>query len=645
MTTAQGVLQVAIASQDEHQKHSSHHEITILVIHHEQDCREFFHQALVSESYQVIEHARADEARAHIEQLGLPDAVLLAAHLPDDDAFELCRWIRALPAGAQTSVIFIHDRQADIQPALEAGADEFVLQPVTPELLRWRIHQGLRLRQALRQHQEEQERLELVLKVSEISTWDWDMVSNQMTFSPSWYTMLGYQPEEMSGDLQDWQDLIHPRDRDEVRAALENHIQFGEPYQVTCRIRSRHGWWKWVLSAGQVTRYDADGRPVWMTGTYSDIDSTKRIQEALRKSEERHRIISDTISDYAYAYIVNEDGSLKKDWATQAFYDITGYTFQELEDIGWERLIHPEDMGIAGQRHVRLLSGEVDVSEFRVITKSGEVCWLRDHAYPVIDEDSRRVVRIYGAAQNITQRKQYEQQLQQQARELQDRNEELDAFAYSVAHDLKNPISSMMGFASLVQSYYDRMPDDQVREYLSLIMESGYKLKDIINALLMLAGVNKMGSVEMGELDMGQIIEDARRRLQTLIDESEAQIIAPGEWPRASGYGPWVEEVWANYISNALKYGGRPPIIELGADTLDNGMVRFWVRDNGTGLTPDEQQKIFTPFTRLNQIKIEGHGLGLSVVQRIVQKLGGEVGVESAVGQGSVFSFTLPRAE
>jgi two-component system, sensor histidine kinase and response regulator len=74
-------------------------------------------------------------------------------------------------------------------------------------------------------------------------------------------------------------------------------------------------------------------------------------------------------------------------------------------------------------------------------------------------------------------------------------------------------------------------------------------------------------------------------------------------------------------------------------------MVRFWVRDNGTGLTPDEQQKIFTPFTRLNQIKIEGHGLGLSVVQRIVQKLGGEVGVESAVGQGSVFSFTLPRAE
>jgi light-regulated signal transduction histidine kinase (bacteriophytochrome) len=216
-------------------------------------------------------------------------------------------------------------------------------------------------------------------------------------------------------------------------------------------------------------------------------------------------------------------------------------------------------MGIASQRYGRLLSGEVDVSEFRVITKSGEVCWLRDHAYPVVAEDSRTGVRIYGAAQNITQRKQYEQQLQQQARELQDRNEELDAFAYSVAHDLKNPISSMMGFASLVQSYYDRMPDDQVREYLSLIMESGYKLKDIINALLMLAGVNKMGSVEMGELDMGQIIEDARRRLQTLIDESEAQIIAPGEWPRASGYGPWVEEVWANYISNALKYGGARP--------------------------------------------------------------------------------------
>ncbi|MBC7869758.1 MAG: sensor histidine kinase, partial [Chitinophagaceae bacterium] len=114
------------------------------------------------------------------------------------------------------------------------------------------------------------------------------------------------------------------------------------------------------------------------------------------------------------------------------------------------------------------------------------------------------------------------------------------------------------------------------------------------------------------------------------------------KWPLAAGYAPWVEEVWTNYLSNALKYGGKPPSIELGADEQPDGMVRFWVRDNGNGLTPEEQTRVFTPFTRLNQVKVEGHGLGLSVVQRIVDKLGGQVGLESSVGQGSIFSFTLP---
>jgi len=123
-------------------------------------------------------------------------------------------------------------------------------------------------------------------------------------------------------------------------------------------------------------------------------------------------------------------------------------------------------------------------------------------------------------------------------------------------------------------------------------------------------------------------------------------------WPAALGYGPWIEEVWVNYLSNAIKYGGQPPRMELGADPLPNpppqagegkggGMVRFWVRDNGSGITPEDQSRLFAPFTRLDQIRAGGHGLGLSIVRRIVEKLGGQVGVESQVGSGSTFSFTL----
>jgi signal transduction histidine kinase len=108
------------------------------------------------------------------------------------------------------------------------------------------------------------------------------------------------------------------------------------------------------------------------------------------------------------------------------------------------------------------------------------------------------------------------------------------------------------------------------------------------------------------------------------------------------GYAPWIGEVWINYISNALKYGGQPPHIELGTSIQIDNTVRFWVRDDGPGLTPEVQARLFVPFTQLKQIQTEGHGLGLSIVQRIIEKLGGRVGLESGPGKGSLFFFTLP---
>ncbi len=112
----------------------------------------------------------------------------------------------------------------------------------------------------------------------------------------------------------------------------------------------------------------------------------------------------------------------------------------------------------------------------------------------------------------------------------------------------------------------------------------------------------------------------------------------------ALGYAPWVEEVWVNYLSNAIKYGGRggePPRMELGAEAQADGMIRFWVHDNGAGITPEDQARLFTPFTRLDQVRAAGHGLGLSIVRRIADKLGGHVSVDSQIGEGSTFSFTL----
>lgn len=236
-----------------------------------------------------------------------------------------------------------------------------------------------------------------------------------------------------------------------------------------------------------------------------------------------------------------------------------------------------------------------------------------------------------------------QEMLLRQTAQLQSRNDELDAFAHTVAHNLKNSVASMMMPASVALKYYDRMDDEQRQMTLAEIVDSGYKARAIIEAILLLAGVNRQNTVEIGLIDMHEVILSVQNRLHSMIAERQAKIIMPAHMPSAIGYIPWVEEVWANYLSNALKYGGTPPHITFGGKLQPDGFVRYWIGDNGPGISIDDQGMLFTPFTRLSQAKIEGHGLGLSVVQRIVQKLGGQVGVESELGSGSVFWFTLPK--
>jgi signal transduction histidine kinase len=258
------------------------------------------------------------------------------------------------------------------------------------------------------------------------------------------------------------------------------------------------------------------------------------------------------------------------------------------------------------------------------------------------DQDDRFLVETLAASAAVAlDNARLVEQLRDQTDELQTRNEELDAFAHTVAHDLKGPIGVIIGFSEALEENLEAIPPEDVLRYLRTITRNGRRMNSIIKELLLMASV-RTTQLKIAPVDTAAVVKEALDRLAYITDNKQVEIVQPKSWPVALGYEPWIEEVWVNYISNAIKYGGDPPRVELGATKQPDGSVRFWTLDNGPGIEAEDRERLFIPFSQLQPIRAQGHGLGLSIVRRIVEKLGGSVGVDSQAGQGSVFFFTLP---
>ena len=229
------------------------------------------------------------------------------------------------------------------------------------------------------------------------------------------------------------------------------------------------------------------------------------------------------------------------------------------------------------------------------------------------------------------------------SQDLAQKNAELDAYAHTIAHSLKTPLAAAVRFLEILNKFKsDGLSAEQ--QHLAEQAQSALAMTgEAIDALLLLSTVAQK-NVELNPLDMESLVGQALNQLAEMISRTQSTVRVPPTWPQALGYAPWVGEVWLNLLSNALKYGGSPALIEL-AGVSDRAHVRFSVRDNGKPLSEDERNRVFTPFTRLHQERASGHGLGLATVQRIVTKLGGMVGVTDGSGGGNEFFFTLPAAQ
>jgi PAS domain S-box-containing protein len=359
------------------------------------------------------------------------------------------------------------------------------------------------------------------------------------------------------------------------------------------------------------------------------------IENAIRRhrAEEQVRKLTRAV-EQSPASVVITDTEGRIEYVNPKFTSLTGYTSDEVLGKNPRILKSGEQASeFYKQLWTTILAGREWRGELHNRKKNGDLYWEQSSISPVRDREGN-ITHFVAVNEDVTERKQLEEERERLISEL-------DAFSHTVAHDLKNPLSAVLGFAELLTAEDVELSSKDVRESLQAVHQSARKMNSIIEELLLLAGVRKT-DVERLPVEMAAVVSGALQRLSHMTAEYGPELIIPERWPGAFGHGPWIEEVWANYLSNAMKYGGKPPRLELGADTTGDE-ARFWVLDNGSGLTREQQSRLFTPFTRLHQARATGQGLGLSIVRRIMEKLGGEAWVESEPGKGSRFGFTLPR--
>jgi PAS domain S-box-containing protein len=376
--------------------------------------------------------------------------------------------------------------------------------------------------------------------------------------------------------------------------------------------------------------------------------SASRVQRALeraRASEEKYRLISAVSSDYVFSTPVEADGTLRLEWVAGAFTTLTGYkTLEEYRASGgWTAHLHPEDIAIDNQVFQDLQSRQQTTHEVRTYRKDGSLRWVKVYAHPVWDEENNRLKAIIGAVQDVTERKQIEQERETLIRKLEIQNAELERFTYTVSHDLKAPLVTITGFLGFLEKDAQSGDHERLHSGIERISHAAKKMQALLNDLLELSRVGRLLNPPE-DVPFLEIVNEAIERLRGRLDAIHAVVEIQRDLPMVRGDRTRLIEVVQNLVDNAAKYA-RPEEraqIQIGASGInDHGYPIFFVRDNGIGIEPQYHERIFGLFNKLDP-NTEGTGIGLSLVKRIVETHNGHIWVESEKGKGSTFRFSLP---
>jgi PAS domain S-box-containing protein len=655
-------------------------------------------EELHKEGYDVIPARSGKEALAllEVEQV---DCILLDLLMPELSGQETCRIIKKTPAWRNVPLLIltaVEETKAMVE-GINAGADDYIPKSGDFEVLKARLRAQLRRKQFEDEYRTIREKLSQkeieaahakaaqeiaearasfepllrneawlnhVVRIAHLGAWDWDLSKNTQSWSDEQFRIFGLEPGAVEPSYDKFLQALHAEDRQRLAEAVKQALAKEPRFQIDCRVIWPDGELRHAVCQGEIYRNEAN-ETVRIIGTVLDITERKRAEEQLRKASLYTRALIEASPDPLVT--INRDGKITDvNYATEL---ATGLAREKL--VGSDFSNYFTDPGQARRGYEAVFTdGRVRDYPLAIRHSSGKTMDVLYNA-TLFKNAAGEVDGVFAAARDVTERKRAEEQVRQLNSELEQRvfqrtaqleaaNKELEAFSYSVSHDLRAPLRAINGFTRILLDEHKRELSPEAQRCLDQVSESGAHMGNLIDDLL---AFSRLGRQDLNKklVRIDEIVQVALEDLRADREGRQVEFIL-GSFPACETDPALLRQVFVNLLSNALKFTRlrEKARIEIGtltaedrrrlADTRPNGCPTdlnpnvpiFYVRDNGVGFDMRYADKLFGVFQRLHKkSQFEGTGVGLATVQRIIQRQGGHVWADAEMNKGASFYFTL----
>lgn len=510
---------------------------------------------------------------------------------------------------------------------------------VTPE-----VEAAEQLRHQTERLRDVERRLERASLSSSEGHWEAEIATGHLWCSSSFHTLLGYLEGEIDNRVSALDRLVHADDRQTYLDALREHLTNNAKFDVEARLRSANGDYRWFRLRGMAER-NAEGQPTLIAGSIHDIHQQKEIEDAFKLAQRRfERAINGTQDGLWELDVASGDT-----WCSPRLALLLGYAPQAMEGKNFlVSLIHPDDaekvLSATGAHYRHNHPFDVEV---RLKNRGGEYRWYRARATAERDAENR-AVRLSGSLQDVTEARAAREELLRATEAAEAASRAKSAFLANVSHEIRTPMNGIIGMTGLM---LETQLDRTQRDYADTIRGSADALLAVINDIL------DFSKIEAGKLEIENIDMDLRTHIEDIGATMAFQAaskglelivnVQPDVPDRVKGDPQRLRQCLINLLGNAIKFTKQGEIVlDVCAVGRHEGRVltHFEVRDTGTGIPAHVVPTLFQPFVQADSSTTRhfgGTGLGLSIVRRLIEMMGGQVGVVSDVGKGSTFFFTL----